>query len=66
MLPADERAEVVATCRALRSDRPVVGTAGNVSVRAGELVAISPSGIAYERLEPEMVGARRLDRIARA
>ena len=34
MLLADERAEVVATCQALRRDRLVVGTAGNVSVRA--------------------------------
>jgi L-fuculose-phosphate aldolase len=66
VLPADERAEVVPTCRALRRDRPVVGTACNVSVRAGEFVAISPSGVACEKLEPEVVAVHRLDRIARA
>lgn len=57
----DERAEVVATCQALRRDRLVVGTAGNVSVRAGELVAISPSGVAYETLTADMIGVHRLD-----
>ena len=61
MLLGDERAEVVATCQALRRDRLVVGTAGNVSVRAGGLVAISPSGVAYETLTAEMVGVHRLD-----
>ena len=61
LLLADERAEVVATCQALRRDRLVVGTAGNVSVRAGDLVAISPSGVAYETLTAEMVGVHRLD-----
>ena len=57
----DERAEVVATCQALRRDRLVVGTAGNVSVRAGGLVAISPSGVAYETLTPDRIGVHRLD-----
>jgi L-fuculose-phosphate aldolase len=33
----------------------VRGTEGNVSARAGELVAISPSGLAYDTLRPEDV-----------
>ena len=61
MLLGDERAAVVSTCRALRRDRLVVGTAGNVSVRAGDLVAISPSGVAYETLTADMIGVHRLD-----
>jgi len=61
VLLADERAEVVATCQALRRDRLVVGTAGNVSLRVGDLVAISPSGVAYETLTADMVGVHRLD-----
>ena len=61
MLLADERAEVVTACQALRRDRLVVGTAGNVSVRAGDLVAISPSGVAYATLTPVTVGVHRLD-----
>ncbi|MEU8385104.1 class II aldolase/adducin family protein [Streptosporangium sp. NPDC048865] len=31
----------------------VVGTAGNLSVRAGDLVAVTPSGVSLDRLEPE-------------
>ena len=61
MLLGDERAEVVATCQALRRDRLVVGTAGNVSVRVDDLVAISPSGVAYETLTADVIGVHRLD-----
>ena len=42
-----EREAVVAACRALVEERLVVGTAGNVSVRQGDFVAISPSGFDY-------------------
>jgi L-fuculose-phosphate aldolase len=61
MLLADERAAVVACCRRLRGERLVVGTAGNVSVRVGELVALTPSGLVYDALVPEQVGVHRLD-----
>jgi L-fuculose-phosphate aldolase len=61
MLLGDERAAVVEVCQALRRERLVVGTAGNVSVRAAGLVAISPSGVAYETLTAEQVGVHRLD-----
>jgi L-fuculose-phosphate aldolase len=33
----------------------VQGTEGNASARAGELIAVSPSGLAYETLQPEDV-----------
>ena len=39
-----EREQVAAACRRLAAERLVVGTAGNVSVRAGERVAISATG----------------------
>ena len=61
MLLAEERAAVVDVCRTLRRERLVVGTAGNVSVRAGDLVAVSPSGVAYATLRPDRVGVHRLD-----
>jgi L-fuculose-phosphate aldolase len=61
VLLAEARAEVAATCRALRERGLVVGTAGNVSVREGELVAVSPSGLDYDRLTAELVGVHRLD-----
>lgn len=57
----DVRAQVGATCRALRSDGLVVGTAGNVSVRVGDRVVISPSGLDYDDMTPDLVGVHRLD-----
>jgi L-fuculose-phosphate aldolase len=42
-------------------DGLVEGTAGNVSVRHGDLVAVSPSSIAYERIRPEDVCVLDLD-----
>ena len=39
----------------------VVGTAGNISVRAGDQVAITPSGLDYADLQPSDVGLHALD-----
>lgn len=61
MISREVRAQVAATCRTLRNEALVVGTAGNVSVRVGELVAVSPSGLDYDDLTPELVGIHRLD-----
>lgn len=55
------RAAIVTACRQLQRDGLIVGTAGNVSVRQGDLIAISPSGVAYDVLEPHLVGVHRLD-----
>ena len=55
-----ERAEIVRVCQEMQRTGLVVGTAGNVSVRVGDLVAISPSGMAYEDLEPGDVGVHDL------
>jgi L-fuculose-phosphate aldolase len=60
-LLGEERRGVVATCRRMVADGLVVGTSGNVSVRAGDLVAVSPSGLPYEDLTPELVGVHTLD-----
>jgi L-fuculose-phosphate aldolase len=54
------RAQVVEACQRLRRDGLVVGTAGNVSVRVGDLVAVSPSGVDYERLTAAHVGVHSL------
>lgn len=61
MLLQQAREQVADTCRRLRRDGLVVGTAGNVSARAGDLVAISPSGLDYDDLTAELVGVHRLD-----
>ena len=56
----EARRAVVAACRELVDQRLVVGTAGNVSVRAGDLVAISPSGVDYRTMTAEHVGVHDL------
>ncbi|MGD0704404.1 MAG: class II aldolase/adducin family protein [Trebonia sp.] len=61
MLLPDARAAIVTACRELSRTGLVAGTAGNVSVRAGDLVAVSPSGLRYADLTPELVGVHRLD-----
>ncbi|HXL93162.1 MAG TPA: class II aldolase/adducin family protein [Streptosporangiaceae bacterium] len=61
MLLADLRNEVVRTCQELLAAGLVVGTAGNVSARAGDLIAVSPSGVDYRALTAEQVGVHRLD-----
>lgn len=46
--------------RRLVADRLVVGTAGNISARVGEHVAVTPSGVAYDRLTAADVGVHAL------
>ena len=50
-----ERTEVAAACRRLAAAGLVRGTSGNVSVRAGDLVAITPTGAALAGLQAEEV-----------
>ncbi|MGA5886755.1 class II aldolase/adducin family protein [Streptomyces cellulosae] len=45
-------AELVATARRTVADGLVVGTSGNVSVRVGNTVLVTPSGVPYDRLTP--------------
>ncbi|MET9293034.1 class II aldolase/adducin family protein [Streptomyces sp. NPDC003077] len=45
--------DLVATARRTVADGLVVGTSGNVSVRVGDLVLVTPSGVPYDRLGPE-------------
>lgn len=44
--------ELVATARRTVADGLVVGTSGNVSVRVGDIVLVTPTGVPYERLTP--------------
>jgi len=55
MLLGDERELVVRYAQRLRPDGLVVGTAGNLSIRVGELVAITPSSVDYDDLVPEAI-----------
>jgi L-fuculose-phosphate aldolase len=57
-----ERDDVAQACRRLAREGLVVGTAGNVSARAGEsAVAISPTGATLGDLEPDQVTVVDLD-----
>ncbi|MEU6262841.1 class II aldolase/adducin family protein [Saccharopolyspora shandongensis] len=49
------RRQVAETGRRMIADGLVLGTAGNVSVRVGELVAISPSSIPYHLVDGDDV-----------
>jgi L-fuculose-phosphate aldolase len=61
MLLPEARHAIVTTCQELSRSGLVVGTAGNVSVREGDLLAVTPSGLRYAELTPELVGVHRLD-----
>ncbi|MEU5598978.1 class II aldolase/adducin family protein [Streptomyces sp. NPDC020298] len=43
---------LVATARRTVAEGLVVGTSGNVSVRVGDTVLVTPSGVPYDRLTP--------------
>ncbi|WP_054952580.1 class II aldolase/adducin family protein [Flaviflexus massiliensis] len=55
MLYEKERQEVVDTCKFMVAENLVVGTAGNVSIRIGDHVVISPSGVDYDTMTAEDV-----------
>jgi L-fuculose-phosphate aldolase len=61
MLLARERELIAEFGRRMTSDRLVVGTSGNLSIRAGDLLAVTPTGHAYETLAPDLVCVQRLD-----
>jgi L-fuculose-phosphate aldolase len=49
------RQRVASAGRRLAAERLVLGTAGNVSERAGELIAVTPTGGVLGRLTPEQI-----------
>lgn len=61
MILRSERAAVCEYARRMTADGLVVGTSGNVSMRSGELVAATPSGVDYAALEPAQIPVLGLD-----
>lgn len=57
---AAERQQIVDACQYLSRSGLVVGTAGNVSIRVGDRVLISPSGVDYEAMSSRDVGIHDL------
>ena len=51
------REELIACCREMNSSGINQGTSGNISVRYGDRMLISPSATAYSALEPEMIAS---------
>ncbi|MFF3466397.1 class II aldolase/adducin family protein [Streptomyces sp. NPDC001984] len=62
-LDAEVRAwlSLVETARRTVRDGLVVGTSGNVSVRVGDIVLVTPSGVPYDRLTPGDITGVDLD-----
>jgi L-fuculose-phosphate aldolase len=58
---AGERQAVVDCCRRMVADGLVIGTSGNVSVRRGDLIAITPTGVPYDQLTAANVGVHGID-----
>ena len=56
-----EREQVAAAARRLAAGGLVAGTSGNVSARAGDRVAVTPTGAVLATLEPEQVTVVDLD-----
>jgi len=55
LLLADEREAVAAASRHLAQKGLVIGTAGNISARKGDLVAVTPTGADLSTVTAEMV-----------
>ena len=52
---AELRHEIVERCREMNAAGINQGTSGNISARCDDGLLVTPSGIPYERLEPDMV-----------
>jgi L-fuculose-phosphate aldolase len=57
----EERGQVAEASRRLAAEGLVIGTAGNVSARRGDRVAITPTGASLAELEPDQVTVIDLD-----
>jgi L-fuculose-phosphate aldolase len=61
LLLAEERDAVAGACRPLAEQGLVIGTAGNISARNGDLIAVTPTGADLSTVTPEMVTVIDLD-----
>jgi len=61
MLMQKERELIIEYCLRMLKDGLTVGTSGNISVRVGEHIAITPSGVDYEMLAPKDICVIGLD-----
>jgi L-fuculose-phosphate aldolase len=55
------REAIVAECRVMNAAGLNVGSAGNISVRLGGRMLITPSGVSYEVMRPEMIASMPIE-----
>lgn len=55
------RRDIIAKCRWMNASGLNQGTSGNISVRWGDRMLITPSATAYDDMEPDMIAAMPLD-----
>ena len=55
------RQDIIDACLSMNASGLNQGTSGNISVRYGDTVLITPSGVPYETLMPEMIATMPLD-----
>lgn len=60
MSEADIRTQMVAACKKLEADGLNRGASGNVSVRAGAYMLITPTAVGYDVIAPEMMAKMAL------
>ena len=53
----DARKDIVAACREMNATGFNTGTSGNISVRHGDRMLITPSAVPYDRMTPEMIAS---------
>lgn len=57
----DHRREIIAHCLKMNSSGLNQGTSGNLSVRWADGMLVTPSGIAYDQMQPEDIVFMKLD-----
>ena len=57
----DLRAAIVVQCRAMNAAGLSAGSVGNISVRLGDAMVITPSAVPYEVLRPELLATMPLN-----
>lgn len=57
----DIRTAIVAQSKVLNASGLNMGTAGNISVRHGESMLITPSGVPYDVMRPELIAAMAIN-----
>lgn len=55
------RADIVDKCRWMNASGLNQGTSGNISVRYGDRMLITPSAVPYDEMEPEMIAAMAIE-----